>query len=303
MKAKTARIAGEWLQKTISTTHHRMVTLGLLVIACCLPLWLTDLTVKVLQGSSAILSAIALGLGLFQLWQQRQELATLKASEGDRWLGYFLIGLSPWLLPLGFGTPWIQQLIWMQAFAGIALSTWGSTVFRRYARLVFLIIIGLFPEPTLVAKTLWDTFTPPQMLERLMAWSGTVGLRAVGQPASQPNAVSISLPGGAVVVDWGCSGFNMATVMAVASLVMGVAMREPPRKIALMTVVGIILALLANIPRIMLLAMSEAYWGKSVFEFLHGFWGGQIFSGTMFTIYYYIIMGLRNDNFSRGPAK
>ncbi|MEP0911424.1 cyanoexosortase C [Leptolyngbya sp. GB1-A1] len=303
MKGKTAQIAAGWFQKSISTTHHRMVTLGLLVVAYCLPLWLADMAVKVLQGSSAVLSGIALGLGLFRFWQQRQELTTLEPSEGDRWLGYFLIGLSPWLLPLGFANPWISQVIWMQTLVGIALSSWGTTVFRRYPLPIFLIVIGLFPEPTLVAKTIWKTFTPPEMLERIMAWSGTVGLRAIGQPASQPNAVSIALPGGTVMVDWGCSGFNMATVMAVASLVVGVAMRESPTKIALITAIGVILALLANIPRIMLLAMSEAYWGKSVFEFLHGFWGGQIFSGTMFTIYYYVIMAIHNGKFSRRLAK
>lgn len=241
-------------------------------------------------------------LGLYRLWQQRQELANLEASEGDRWLGYFLIVVSLLLLPFGFTTLWLQRMVWLQTFAGIALSTWGASVFGRYPIPTFLVVLGLFPEPTAVGMTLWKTFTPPQMLESLMAWTGTLGLQAIGQPATQIDAVSIALPGGAVRVDWGCSGFDMATVLGIASLVVGLAMRESIAKVTLMVVVGIALALIANIPRIMLLAMSEAYWGKGAFEFWHGPWGGQIFAGTMFTIYYYIVMAIRNHGTSSRSA-
>ncbi|NJL19695.1 MAG: cyanoexosortase C, partial [Leptolyngbyaceae cyanobacterium SM1_3_5] len=198
--------------------------------------------------------------------------------------------------PLGFSTLWIQRVVWLQAFAGIALSSWGGAVFGRYPIPVFLIVLGLFPEPTAVGVTLWKTFTPPHMLESLMAWSGTIGLNAIGQPAKLLDAVSIWLPGGAVRVDWGCSGFDMATLLAVASLVVGLAIRESIAKVALMVVIGIALALVANVPRIMLLAMSEAYWGDRAFEFWHGPWGGQIFASIMFTIYYYIVMGIRKNN-------
>jgi exosortase/archaeosortase family protein len=302
MKGKTAQSAEIWLHRSLRTPHSRMVTLGLFVVACYIPLWLTKLAGGILHGSSSILMAAALGLGLYRLWQQRQELAKLEASEGDRWLGYFLIGVSLLLFPLGFSTLWIQRVIWLQAFGGIALSTWGAAVFGRYPIPTFLIVLGLFPEPTAVGMTLWKTFTPPQMLESLMAWSGTLGLQAIGQPAMLIDAVSIALPGGAVRVDWGCSGFDMATVLAVASLVVGLALRESIAKVMLMVVIGITLALIANIPRIMLLAMSEAYWGKGAFEFWHGPWGGQIFAGVMFTIYYYIIMAIRNQGTSKRSA-
>ncbi|MBD2001073.1 cyanoexosortase C [Leptolyngbya sp. FACHB-541] len=295
MKGKTLHTAEFWLYKSLETFHSRMVTLGLFVGACYLPLWLTKLVVGTLHGGGAIFTAAALVLGLHRLWQQRQELAGLEVNEGDRTLGYFLIGISLLLLPLGFSTLWIQRVVWLQAFAGIALSSWGATVFGRYPIPTFLIVLGLFPEPTAVGVTLWQTFTPPQMLERLMAWSGTIGLKAMGQPAVQINPVSIALPGGAVEVNWGCSGFDMATVMAIASLVVGLAIRESIAKVTLMVVIGIALALIANIPRIMLLALSEAYWGKGAFDFWHGPWGGQIFAGTIFTIYYYVVMAIRKN--------
>lgn len=299
-------MAGVWLQQGLrwglKTSHNRMVMLGLFVVACYIPLWLSKLTFGMMHGSGSILLAAALALGLYRLWQQRQELAILQASEGDRWLGYFLIGVSLALLPLGFTTLWLQRLVWLQAFAGIALSTWGAAVFGRYPIPTFLIVLGLFPEPTAVGMTLWKTFTPPEMLERLMAWSGTQGLRAIGQPATLVDPVSIALPGGAVRVIWGCSGFDMATVLAIASLVVGLALRESMIKVVAMVFIGIVLALIANIPRIMLLAMSEAYWGKAAFQFWHGPWGGQIFAGIMFTIYYYIVMAIRNYRVSKRSA-
>jgi exosortase/archaeosortase family protein len=277
--------------------------LGWLMVACYMPLFLAKLATGMLHGSGSIFTAAALGLGLFRLWQQREKLVELEVSEGDRWLGYFLIAIALLLFPFGFSTLWIQRIVWLQVFAGMALSTWGGAVFGRYPIPVFLIVVGLFPEPTAVGMTLWKTFTPPQMLESFMAWSGTMGLRAIGQPATLISATSISLPGGAVDVNWGCSGFDMVTVMAIASLVVGLALGEPLGTVVLMIVIGVVLALVANIPRIMLLAMSEAYWGKGAFEFWHGPWGGQIFAGTMFTIYYYIIMAIRKRGLAKRQAQ
>ncbi|NJL23513.1 MAG: hypothetical protein HC895_26185, partial [Leptolyngbyaceae cyanobacterium SM1_3_5] len=91
MKGKTIQTADVWLRKSLKTPHSRMVSLGLFVAACYLPLWLTKLAVGALHGSGSIFMAAALGLGLYRLWQQRKNLAALEASEGDRALGYFLI--------------------------------------------------------------------------------------------------------------------------------------------------------------------------------------------------------------------
>ncbi|HEY9880475.1 MAG TPA: archaeosortase/exosortase family protein, partial [Leptolyngbyaceae cyanobacterium] len=63
--------------------------------------------------------------------------------------------------------------------------------------------------------------------------------------------------------------------------------------LAIMTM-GIILALIFNIPRIMLLAIASVYWGKDAFKFWHGPWGGQIFASVLFTVFYYAVMALIN---------
>lgn len=303
MKGKPTQVVGDWVRQRLKTAHGRVMLLGWLVVACYLPLWFVKLGKGMFAGSGSIFTASALCLGLFHLWQQRQKLATLEAPEADRWLGYFLIGMALLLFPLGFSTFWIQRVVWLQIFAGMALSSWGGAVFTRFPVPIFLVVLGLFPEPSTIIKTFWNTFLPPESLERLMAWSGTLALKAIGQPATLVDPVSIALPGGAVKVGPPCSGFDMALVLGVASLVVGLALGETIAKVALMVVIGVALALLANVPRIMLLAMSEAYWGKPVFDFWHGFWGGQIFAGTIFTIYYYIVMALRKRKGSPSSAR
>ncbi|NJL49272.1 MAG: exosortase/archaeosortase family protein [Leptolyngbyaceae cyanobacterium SM2_5_2] len=126
-----------------------------------------------------------------------------------------------------------------------------------------------------------------------MAWLGGVGLRLIGQ-AAEVNQTLISLPAGTVRVDWGCSGYDLACIAAVASLLMGLYFNQSFWNTVALIIVGIMLALVANIPRIMLMTMAAAYWGPESFEFWHGFWGGQIFLTILFTVHYYVVMALIN---------
>jgi exosortase len=278
-------------QKSIKTSHTRLVACGLLMTAAYVPIWLINLAVRSVHGSASVLMAIMLALGGYRLWQKRQQISCIQASSDDQLLGHILIACGIVLSPLGFFSEWAQRLIIILILIGVALSSWGLSFFRQNALPTVLIGLGLFPQPTLVGKTLWQVFMPPKMLESWMAWSGAEGLKAIGHPVSQHGTV-IVLAGKAVDVNWGCSGFDMATILAVASFVLGLFLKQSGPKIVLMIVVGIGLAFLANVPRIMLLAASEAYWGRSAFEFWHGPWGGQIFSATLFTIYYYVAMAI-----------
>lgn len=298
---KLAPIAHNLLQQSWKTPHNRLVTCGLLVGMCYLPFWLQDLVMGTLHGAASLLMVAAIGLGLQRLWMQRSALSQMIATEEDRLLGHLMIGSGVIAAPFCFFSEWSQRLVWMLILAGIACSTWGIEFFRKYPLPTFLIVMGLFPQPTVVGKMVWETFTPPQMLQRSMAWIGGVGLRAIGQAATVHNTI-ITLPGGSVDVNWGCSGFDMATIMATASLVLGLFLKQSFPKVVGLVVIGVMLALVANIPRIVLLAMSEAYWGRSTFEFWHGPWGGQIFSTIMFTIYYYIVMAVIKRKPSSGQA-
>ncbi|QZZ19463.1 cyanoexosortase C [Leptothermofonsia sichuanensis E412] len=291
------QVAHNLLQKSVKTNHSRIVTAGLVVSALYLPFWISDLVFGTLHGAASILMAVAIAIGLHRIWMQRQQLSALTVSEEDVLLGHMLIWSGVVLCPFGFTLgEWAQRLIWMIILAGIACSSWGIGFFRAFPLSTFLIFMGIFPSPTAVGKSLWETFMPPRGLERLMAWGGVLGLRAVGQAAELKDDVLITMPGGTVEVAWGCSGFDMATIMAVASLVLGVFLKLRWMRVLQMMVVGVLLALVFNIPRIMLMAIAEARWGKSAFEFWHGVWGGQIFSGILFTVYYYVVMAIAKKN-------
>lgn len=287
---KKQQIAG-LLQASVQTTHNRIVTAGLLVGLCFLPFWLADIIIGTINGAASLVMVGAVWLGLHMLWQQRLRLAQLSVEPEDRWLGHSIILAGVALSPFCAGAEWSQKLVWMFILVGIAISNWGISFFLKHPLPVALIAFGLFPQPTIVARAIWTAFMPPQILERLMAWGGVTGLNLIRQPATL-DGTYITLPGGTVDVAWGCNGFDMATIIAAASLILGIMLKQSRAKVALMVVIGIILALIFNIPRIMLMAISEAYWGKAAFEFWHGFWGGQIFSTILFTVYYYVVMAL-----------
>lgn len=292
MDAKKVRqIARDILHESLRTPHNRIVSAGLLVGFCYLPSRLLDLINATLRGMPSILMTAAIGLGLHMLWQKRHQLAKLEVSEADQMLGHLLIIGGVILAPAAFFAEWSQRLDWAIILLGIACSCWGLAFFSLNPLPTFLIAMGLIPEPFRLGKAMWETFLPPQILERFMAWGGSLGLWAIGQPAVL-NGTTISLPGGTVDVQWGCNGFDMAVTMGVASLVLGLFLKQSFAKITGMVALGMVLALLFNFPRIMLLAISEAYWGKAAFDFWHGIWGGQIFSTILFTIYYYVVMAL-----------
>jgi exosortase len=288
---KVKQIARDILRESLRTTHNRIVSCGLLVGFCYLPFRLLDLIDATLRGMPSILMTCAIGLGLHMLWQKRSQLTNLQVSEADRLLGHLLIIGGVILAPVAFFAEWSQRLDWAIILIGIACSCWGLTFFKLNPLPIFLIGMGLIPEPFRLGKAMWETFLPPQVLERFMAWGGGIGLQAIGQPATV-QGTTISLPGGTVDVQWACNGFDMAVTMGVASLVLGLFLKQSVSKLIGMVALGMVLALLFNFPRIMLLALSEAYWGKASFDFWHGVWGGQIFSTILFTIYYYAVMAL-----------
>ena len=138
-----------------------------------------------------------------------------------------------------------------------------------------------------------------------MAHIATVGLQGIGMDALAEGRF-ILFPQGKVEVGWGCNGLDMAITVAFAGLFMGLIFKQTVLVIAKFIAIGIALALVANIPRLMLVSIAYIYWGKGWFQFWHGFWGGQVFSAILFTIYYYIVVLSTKDKpktTSNGIAK
>ncbi|QKD81612.1 cyanoexosortase C [Thermoleptolyngbya sichuanensis A183] len=288
-----------WLKASVKTWHGRLVLAGLTVGLCYLPAWLPGLITRAAQGSAGLpLLSVMVFLGLQQLWKRRDQLAQMHASEEDQFLGHLLIGCSVLLFPFCRFAIWPQSILWLLALAGIACSTWGVSFFWRYPVAVGMLALTAYPKPGVMARLVWTALTPPEFLERIMAQAGATALRVIGHPAIADGTV-VALPQGAVDVDWGCNGFNMAFTMAAAGLIMGLFLKQTWPKVLGMMAIGAVLALIFNVPRIMLLTIASVYWGDAAFKFWHGHWGGQLFSSVLFTFYYYAARALANR---RRPA-
>ena len=309
----TNRAIGQWkkakryglatLRLSLRSNHNRIVTCGVLVCLFYFPLWLSIVGRETLNGSAdTLLNFGFIYLGVQGLLESRQQLALYKPADDDRLLGYLLILSGAAIFPLFLSSTSLQALLCMLILVGIAVCTWGAAIFRNYAVPLVLLIVSVYPQLGFVGNTLRRTLTANQ-LEIWMAWLSSLGFQAVGQAAiAQDQFLSLSADFDAtkaVEVASGCSGFDMAFVLAGVGLILGLFFKQPWSKILLLIILGVVLALVFNVPRIMLLAIAVVYWGQESFKFWHGSIGGQIFSTLLLTCYYYAAMPL----ISRKPTK
>jgi exosortase/archaeosortase family protein len=282
------------LRSSLRSFHSSLILLGLLIGLCYLPSWLTGLLNRGPQSADGLtLATCFVGLSFYLLWKQQPQFATLAASEEDRLLGYILIICGIILFPVCRFALWPQALLWALILVGITCCIWGLSFFRRHSLLVISTLITVYPRPTETARLLWQAVTPYEYLERGMAQAGAGALKLFGWQASAVESL-VMFPEGAVDVDWGCNGFDMALTMMVAGLMMGLFLKQGWWQILGVMGIGVVAALLFNVPRVMLLAVASVYWGEVWFEFWHGPWGGQVFSAVLFTVYYYTIMAVTN---------
>jgi exosortase/archaeosortase family protein len=281
------------LKDALATWHGRIILTGLTVGILYFQAWLGGLFVRASQGSAGIpLIGAAVFIGLNQLWSNRRAIAQLHASEEDRTLGYLLIIFGVIVFPFCRFALWPQAIIWLVILGGVVISNWGVQFFKKYPLPTLLMIITVYPKPGALARTLWETMAPKHFLELAMAQAGAAGLRIFGLPAMAEGTIVTLPPDGSVLVGWGCNGFNMAFTMAATGLIMGLVYKQRWLSILAMMVLGIILALIFNIPRIMMLTIASLYWGENWFDFWHGGWGSQIFTTILFTPYYYAAMAI-----------
>lgn len=282
------------LRQALQTTDGRIRLGGLCVGLWYFPVWAGTLLRQFLEGSpDAMLVPLIAILGFYRLWQRRHSLAELQASAEDRLLGNMLIIGCALIYPFCLFDTWSQALVWALVLVGIACSIWGLPVLRRYWLENLLLVVSTYPNLGFGARTVWRGLTPPYLLENLMAWLGTGALRAMGQPATAIDRF-VTLPAGSVEVASGCSGLDMSITLSVTGILLGIFFKQSWRKTWTLVLVGVLIALVFNVPRIVLLTFASVYWGKSSFEFWHGSIGGQIFSAIMLTVYYYVAMAIIN---------
>jgi exosortase len=287
---KTRQTVASLLRESVKTPHSRIVTCGLLVVGLgYLPPQLYTMLLKSLHGSATVLMLAVICLGMYRLWQQRHLLMNLKGGDEDRFIGHTLILSGVVLFPFCLSSVWSQALLCWMVLAAIACSTWGLAFFRNHPLPIFLVSTGLIPNPGVAVRAFWETFVPSLMLERFTAWLGLLALLAIDQPATLRDNI-ITLANRSVQVSWGCTGFNMALSVAIMGMLLGLFFKQNLIRTVILMIAGIVLAVVFNIPRMVLLAMATTYWGDSYFHFWHEGWGAQIFSAVLFTAYYYIVM-------------
>jgi exosortase/archaeosortase family protein len=300
MKLSAAgNLAQRLWQRAIRDRHSRIVTFGLLFVLAYLPGYLGYIIRGIIDGKSdSILNFGFLALGLQAIYQHRAQLKTWEVRSDDRFLGYalMLIGIGAFIFyhSISYSISF-QALAVMLITLGIAGSSWGLAFFPRFPAAVGYILFSVYPDTAFIAIRICRFFTSEDMLENVMAGLGSVGLNVIGYKAVA-TAAYVKLPEGSVLVGPGCSGFDMAYTIVGCSLLFGLFLNLSWRRIGVMVGVGWLLAMACNIPRIALLAIASVYWGKASFEFWHGPIGGQIFSGVMFTLYYYIVMAIINSS-------
>jgi exosortase len=290
---------GSWL----ATTGQFLRTEPGLVTACALLLAL--LYYAAWGGLTLSHSSVSFGfiaLGLKYIWDGRAQLQQEHSYPEERFMGYALAGCGLALFFWLSSSASFQYLAFVITLAGMALALWGATFFVRQGFASVLIAIGLYPDLIFLTNSLWRLATPRFLLENAMGqWAGRA-LALIGQPVVVEGRF-IGLGKGAVEVASGCSGFDMAVSMAAVGLLMGLFYRQAWPKIGLAIGLGIILALIVNIPRVMLLAYVVGHYDEAVFKFWHGPWGGQIFMALLFTPYYYLVMAIFDSDSSVKSAK
>lgn len=249
-----------FVQYCFRSQHNRIVSAGLLVVALCyLPIWLKVTIRLILDGSlGLLLNSALIFLGVRQLWQCRTDLARSSASLEDRIVGYLLMGVGVAAF-FGYNAQIFAQVLSVaMILVGAAYSCWGLRFFYKYWLPALLLLLSVHPNLSRVAYQLWLAFTPPDILEQWMAAWGSRLLNVMGQPAIAQGRY-ILLASSGVEVAPGCSGFEMAFTVAAVSLVFGMALKSATWRTMLLTGSAIALALVCNVPRIMLMTLASVY--------------------------------------------
>ncbi|MFG6096346.1 cyanoexosortase C [Leptothoe sp. ISB3NOV94-8A] len=280
------------LKNSPKNLHSILTIIGLLIGLWYLPAWFLGFLDKGLQSTYGFtLAAFFVCFGLYHLWRQRKQITQLKATHTERRLGHFLILGGVLLFPICRFALWSQAILWASILIGIALSNWGWQFYRQQPIIVLSFLVTVYPRPAAAARSLWEAFTPYEYLERVMAHAGAWALRVFNWPATASESF-VNVPQGSVDVYWDCNGFDMALTVIAASLVIGLLRKQSRLQILSFMGVGIVTALLFNIPRVMLMTIALVHWGDRWLNFWQGPLGSQLFSGCVLAAYYLIVTNI-----------
>jgi exosortase/archaeosortase family protein len=287
----TQNLYRQW-KKSLTTFHGRMLNLAGLAGLLYFPLWFGSMWRSVLDGNSTlILNGAFLFMGLRTLWGDRREIAELAASGDDRFAGHLLILGGAFWLPFSQHSVSLQALLWVIVLVGVFWSSFGLRVFVRHGGAIFFLLLSMYPSLYFVGNRLLHSFVSYDFFRDNMAQLGGKALNIMGF-ANTVSGNLIHIDGNVMRVEYSCTGTDMLISLAGFGLVVGLLFKQPWTRIAIAMVLGAAIAMVLNVPRVVLLSLADTYWGKNHFDFWHGTWGGQIFSMIMFTVAYYAFEAL-----------
>ncbi len=290
-KLKPRQIIHIW-QQSLKTHHGRMLTLAGVTGLFYFPVWAGTLLSTILFGSAALLfNGGFLYFGLKKLWTERDTLRQMRVSHDERLIGHLLIMGSAFWLPFCRDSVSVQAFIWLLVVVGVGWSSFGFRLFWRYPLACLMILVSMYPNTVFLADRIFSSIIEPEVAENFTAWLGSIALQVIGQPAiAAKNLILVGEE--SVRVGYACTGFDMVISLTGLSLWLGLTLKQVWWRISLAMVSGIAIAIVFNIPRVVVLVLAVLYWGRPTFDFWHGPWGGQIFSGIMFTVAYYVVFAI-----------
>ena len=284
------------LKKSSKKLHSTLTVIGLLIGLWYLPAWFLGFLDKGPQTTYGFtLATFFVCFGLYHLWRQKKQITQLTANYIERRLGYCLILGGVLLFPISRVALWPQAILWASILVGIALSNWGWQFYRQQSLIVLSSLVIAYPRPAAAARSLWEAFTPYEILERVMANAGAWALRLFNWPATASESF-VNVPQGSVDVYWDCNGFDMALTVIAASLVIGLLRKQSRLQILSFMSVGIVAALIFNISRVMLMTIALVHWGDRWLNFWQGSLGSLLFSGCVLAAYYLIVTNITSKD-------
>ncbi|WP_414550909.1 cyanoexosortase C [Anabaena sp. CCY 0017] len=300
-KLKPKQILHYW-QQSLKTHHGRMLNLAAVAGLLYFPVWAGTLLSSVISGNASILfNGGFLYFGLKKLWTERDTLRQVPVSRDDRLIGHMLIVGSAFWLPFCRNSVSLQAFVWLIVVLGVGWSSFGFNLFRRYPIASAMILVSMYPSSVFLANRLFASIIEPRVVETFTAWLGSMALQVIGEPAMAAKNL-IVVREQSVIVGFACTGFDMALSLTGLSFWLGLSLKQNWWRISMAMVSGIAIAIVFNVPRVVMLVLAVLYWGQSTFDFWHGPWGGQIFSGIMFTVAYYVVFAIYQLNSTAAMA-
>ena len=214
---------------------------------------------------------LILPVTLYLLWRKKDELAAIRPSPSLWGLMCLLTGLVIHLVSAIIKVYFTSAFSILLSVAGLVLFLWGKRMLRAVAfPVAFLFFMVPFPLVVIGTTTV--------RLKLFAAMCAIRVLHAIGFPALQEGSM-IYMKNAAVAVEDPCSGLRSLLSLLTLGVLFAYLKQAPfPRRVVFF-LSSIPIALLANIIRIVLLAViADIYGIEAALKFFHDFSGFLVFA-------------------------